>query len=66
MFSQHRRPQALIKKEGCDRLGKATLNLAILIETKAKKNPLGNNPLSNVPYQNLDMVLNEQGSCQHW
>ncbi|ONM57568.1 Transducin/WD40 repeat-like superfamily protein [Zea mays] len=57
---QHSRPQAPIK-EGCDRLGKATLNLAVLME--AKQNPLEHNPPSNVPYRNQGMVLNGKGQC---
>jgi hypothetical protein len=41
------RYQALEKKEDCDRLDDPTLNLAILMETKSKTNPLGCNPLSD-------------------
>lgn len=37
MSSQHRMSQALVKKGGYDRLGEATLNLAILIETKLEQ-----------------------------
>jgi hypothetical protein len=32
---------------------------------KHERNPLGSNPLSNAPYQNLGMVLNGQGLGQH-
>jgi len=41
MLSQHSRFQALVKEEGCDRHGEPTLNLAILMEIKPKKKPLG-------------------------
>ena len=31
------------------------------MEMKPKNNPLGRNPLSDTPYRNPGMVLNEQG-----
>ena len=65
MLSQHSRFQALIKKEGCDRHDEPTLNLAILMEMKPERKPLGCNPLSDAPYRNLGMVLNEQGPGCH-
>ena len=65
MLSQHSRSQALVKEEGCDRCGEPTLNLAILIEMKPERKPLGRNPLSDAPYQNLGMVSNGQGPGQH-
>ena len=37
MLSQHKRSQALVKEEGCDRCGEPTLNLAILIEMKPER-----------------------------
>ena len=40
-------------------------NLATSMEMKPKKISLGRNPLSDVPCQNLGMVLNEQGSDHH-
>ena len=64
MLSQHRRSQALVKEEGCDRRGEPTLNLAILMEMKPERKPLGRNPLSDVPYRNPGMVLNGQGPCR--
>ena len=64
MLSQHSTSQALIK-EGCDRRGEPTLNLAILMEMKPERKPLGRNPLSDAPYRNPDMVLNEQGPGRH-
>ena len=65
MLSQHSRSQALVKEEGCDRRGEPTLNLAILMEMKPERKPLGRNPLSDAPYQNPGMVLNEQGPGHH-
>ena len=50
MLSQHSRSQALVKEEGCDRRGEPMLNLAILMEMKPKRKPLGHNPLSDAPY----------------
>ena len=41
MLSQHSRSQALVKEERCDRRGEPTLNLAILIEMKPERKPLG-------------------------
>ena len=41
------------------------LNLAILMEMKPERKPLGHNPLSDAPYRNLGMVLNEQGPGRH-
>lgn len=61
MLSQHSRSQALVKEEGCDRLGEPTLNLAILMEMKPKRNPLGRNPLRDAPYRNPGMGLNGRG-----
>ena len=58
MLSQHSRCQALVKEEGCDKRGEPTLNLAILMEMKLERKPLGRNPLSDAPYQNPGMVLN--------
>ena len=49
MLSQHSRSQALVKEEGCDRRGEPMLNLAILMEMKPERKPLGRNPLSNAP-----------------
>jgi hypothetical protein len=46
MLPQHSKSQALIKEEGCVRLGKPTLNLLILIEMKPERNSLGRNPLA--------------------
>ena len=40
-------------------------NLAILMEMKPKRIPLGRNPLSDAPCQNPGMVLNEQGPGRH-
>ena len=65
MLSQHSRSQALVKEEGCDRRGEPTLNLAILMEMKPKRKPLGRNPLSDAPYRNPGMVLNGQGTGRH-
>ena len=65
MLSQHSRSQALVKEEGCDRRGEPTLNLVILMEMKTERKPLGRNPLSDAPYQNPGMVLNEQGPGRH-
>ena len=65
MLSQYSRSQALVKEEGCDRRGEPTLNLAILMEMKPERKPLGRNPLSDAPYRNLGMVLNRQGSGRH-
>ena len=65
MLSQHSRSQALVKEEGCDRRGEPTLNLAILMEMKPERKPLGRNPLSDAPYRNLGMVLNRQGPGRH-
>ena len=65
MLSQHSRSQALVKKEGCDRRGEPTLNLAILIEMKSERKPLERNPLSDAPYRNPGMVLNGQGPGRH-
>ena len=59
MLSQHSRSQALVKEEGCVRCGEPMLNLAILMEMKPERKPLGRNPLSNAPYRNPGMVLNE-------
>ena len=61
MLSQHSRSQALVKEKGCDRRGEPTLNLAILMEIKPERKSLGRNPLSDAPYRNPSMVLNEQG-----
>ena len=36
-------------------------NLATFMEMKHKRIPLGRNPLSDAPYRNPGMVLNEQG-----
>ena len=65
MLSQHSRSQALVKEEDCDRRGEPTLNLAILIEMKPERKPLGRNPLSDTPYQNPGTVLNGQGPGRH-
>ena len=65
MLSQHSRSQALVKEESCDRRGEPTLNLAILMEIKPKRKSLGRNRLSDAPYQNLGIVLNEQGPGRH-
>ena len=65
MLSQHSRSQALVKEEGCDRRGEPTLNLAILMEMKPERKPLGRNPLSDALYRNPAMVLNRQGSGRH-
>ena len=65
MLSQHSRFQALVKEEGCDRRGEPTLNLAILMEMKPERKSLGHNPLSDAPYRNPGMVLNEQGPGRH-
>ena len=65
MLSQHSRSQALVKEEGCDRRGELTLNLAILMEMKPERKPLGHNPLSDAPYRNPGMVLNGQGPGRH-
>ena len=65
MLSPHSRSQALVKKEGCERHGEPTLNLAILMKMKPKRKSLGRNPLSDVPYRNLGMVLNGQGPGRH-
>ena len=65
MLSQHSRSQALVKEEGCDRRGEPTLNLAILMEMKPERKPLEHNPLSDAPYRNPSMVLNEQGPGRH-
>ena len=40
-------------------------NLDIFMEMKPKRIPLGCNPLSDAPCQNLGMVLNEQGPGRH-
>jgi len=64
MLSQHSRSQALVK-EGCDRRGEPTLNLAILIEMKPERKPLGRNPLSDALYRNPGMMLNGQGPGRH-
>ena len=56
MLSQHSRSQALVKEEGCDRRGEPTLNVAILMEMKPERKPLGHNPLSGAPYLNPGMV----------
>ena len=48
----------IIKEEGCDKRGEPTLNLAILMEMKPERKPLGRNPLSDEPYRYLGMVLN--------
>jgi hypothetical protein len=53
MLPQYNRSQALVKEEGCVRLGEPTLNLAILMEMKPERNPLEHNPLSDAPYRNL-------------
>ena len=45
--------------------GEPTLNLAILMEMKPERKPLGRNPLSDVPYRNPGMVLNGQGPGRH-
>ena len=65
MLSQHSRSQALVKEEDCDRRGEPTLNLAILMEMKPERKPLGRNPLSDTPYQNPGTVLNGQGPGHH-
>ena len=65
MLSQHSRSQALVKEEGCDSRGESTLNLAILMEMKPERKPLGCNPLSDAPYRNPGMVLNGEGSGRH-
>ena len=65
LVSQHSRSQALVKEEGCDRRGEPTLNLAILMEMKPERKSLGRNPLSDAPYRNPGMVLNEQGPGRH-
>ena len=36
-------------------------NLATLMEMKPERKSLGRNPLSDAPYRNPGMVLNEQG-----
>jgi hypothetical protein len=36
-----------------------------LMEMKPQRKSLGSNPLSDVPYRNPGMVLNEQGSGRH-
>lgn len=58
ILSQHSRSQTLVKEENYDRLNKLTLNLAILMETKLERNPLGHNSLRDASYQNPGMVLN--------
>ena len=65
MLSPHSRSQALVKKEGCDRHGEPTLNLAILMEMTPERKPLGCNPLSDAPYWNPGMMLNGQGPGRH-
>ena len=35
------------------------------MEMKPKRIPLGRNPLSDTPYRNQGMVLNEQGPGRH-
>ena len=65
MLSQHSRSQALLKEEGCDRRREPTLNLAILMEMKPERKPLGRKPLSDASYRNPGMVLNEQGPGRH-
>jgi hypothetical protein len=40
-------------------------NPATLMEMKPKKNPLARNPLSDAPYRNPGMVINEQGPGRH-
>ena len=55
----------MIKEEGCDRRGEPTLNLAILMEMKPERKPLGRNPLSDAPYWNPGMVLNGQRPGRH-
>ena len=65
MLSQHSRSQALVKEESCDMRGEPTLNLAILMEMKPERKPLGRNPLSDAPYRNPGMVLNGQGPGRH-
>ena len=52
-------------EEGCDRRGEPALNLAILMEMKPERKPLGRNPLSEAPYRNPGMVLNGQGPGWH-
>ena len=56
---------ALVKEEGCDRRGEPTLNLAIIMEMKPERKPLGSNPLSDASYRNPGMVLNGQGPGRH-
>ena len=55
----------LVKEEGCDRRDEPTLNLAILIEMKPERKPLGRNPFSDAPYRNPGIVLNGQGPGRH-
>jgi hypothetical protein len=47
---------------GCVRFGEPTTILVIFMEMKPHEKLLGRNPLSDAPYLDLDMVLNEQGS----
>jgi hypothetical protein len=51
MLPQHSRSQALVKDEGCVRLGKPMLNLFIPMKMKLERNLLGCNPLSDAPYR---------------
>ena len=45
--------------------GEPTLNLAILMEMKPERNPLGRNPFSDASYRNPGMELNGQGPGRH-
>jgi hypothetical protein len=47
------------------KLGEPTLILAILVEIISKRNLLGYNFLSDVPYQNMGIVLNGQRLDHH-
>lgn len=62
MMSQHNRSRALVKKEGCDRLVKPTLNLAIISNRdEIRKKIVG---ARVVPYQNR-VDLNGKGPSQY-
>ena len=45
--------------------GSNSFHIAILMEMKPERKSLGRNPLSDAPYQNTGMVLNEQGPGRH-
>jgi hypothetical protein len=50
---------------GCVRFGEPTTILVIFMEMKPHEKLLERNPFSDVPYRNLGMVLNGQGSGRH-